>query len=109
MATAAQLDLDQYCRDVAVRARTASVALATTTREVKDAWLRRSADALRENVERISEANARDLAAAPGFGLSAAQIDRLRLTARAWSTLSAMATRRWPADSSRDTARASCA
>ena len=35
---------------------------------------------LRENVERIQEANAQDLAAAPGYGLTDAEIDRLRLT-----------------------------
>ena len=46
---------------------------------VKDEWLRRSAQLLRENDERIIEANARDLAAAPGYGLTDAAIDRLRL------------------------------
>ena len=35
---------------------------------------------LRESVDRIAEANARDLAAAPDYGLTDAQIDRLRLT-----------------------------
>ena len=36
--------------------------------------------AAREHDERIIEANARDLAAAPGYGLTDAAIDRLRLT-----------------------------
>ena len=48
---------------------------------VKNDWLRRSAQLLREHDERIIEANARDLAAAPGYGLTDAAIDRLRLTA----------------------------
>ena len=38
---------------------------------------------LREHDERIIEANARDLAAAPGYGLTDAAIDRLRLTPQA--------------------------
>ena len=36
--------------------------------------------ALRKNIRQIEQGNARDLAAAPGYGLSDAQIDRLRLT-----------------------------
>ena len=48
-------------------------------RAIKDDWLRRSAQLLRENEERIAEANERDLAAAPGYGLTDAAIDRLRL------------------------------
>ena len=51
----------------------------TVSRKTKDEWLRRSAQLLRENEERITEANERDLAAAPGYGLTDAAIDRLRL------------------------------
>ena len=47
---------------------------------MKIAWLRRSAALLRENADAIERANAEDLAAAPGFGLTPAEIDRLRLT-----------------------------
>src|SRR4051812_3641958 len=79
MATAVQLDLDKYCADVAARARRASVELATVPREMKDEWLGQSADLLRSNEDRIREANAQDLAAAPGYGLTDAAIDRLRL------------------------------
>jgi glutamate-5-semialdehyde dehydrogenase len=80
MAVAAEIDLDKYCADVASRAKQASARLAVVQTNIKNKWLQRSADLLRENVERITEANARDLAAAPGFGLTDAQIDRLRLT-----------------------------
>jgi glutamate-5-semialdehyde dehydrogenase len=79
MATASELNLDQYCADVAACAKRASMALGTVSRDVKDKWLRRSAQLLRENEHRITEANERDLAAAPGYGLTDAAVDRLRL------------------------------
>jgi glutamate-5-semialdehyde dehydrogenase len=46
----------------------------------KNAWLRQSARALREESAHVIEQNAKDLEAAPGFGLTAAQTDRLKLT-----------------------------
>jgi glutamate-5-semialdehyde dehydrogenase len=79
MATATELDLDKYCAEVAARAKRASIHLATVSRKIKDKWLSRSAQLLRENVDRIFEANERDLVAAPGYGLTDAAIDRLRL------------------------------
>ena len=82
MSIAAELDLDTYCADVAARAKRASARLATTATDAKNRWLRRSAELLRENGKQIEQANARDLAAAPGYGLSDAQVDRLRLTPR---------------------------
>jgi len=81
MPVAAELNLDHYCRDVASRAKRASVCLATTSTSVKNEWLRRSARLLRDNADQIIEANTQDLAAAPGYGLSDAAIDRLRLDA----------------------------
>jgi glutamate-5-semialdehyde dehydrogenase len=80
MSIATELDLDKYCAEVASRAKRASARLATTSTEIKNQWLRRSAQALRDNDDRIIEANARDLAAAPDYGLTDAEIDRLRLT-----------------------------
>jgi glutamate-5-semialdehyde dehydrogenase len=80
MAVAAELDLDRYCADVAARAKRASARLAVTKTDVKNKWLRRSAKLLRERGAQVAEANALDLAAAPGYGLSDAAIDRLRLT-----------------------------
>jgi glutamate-5-semialdehyde dehydrogenase len=85
MATAAEIptittDLAAYCTDVARRAKVASARLAQLKGETKIAWLKRSAELLRDNAEAIQEANERDLAAAPGYGLTSAEIDRLRLT-----------------------------
>ncbi|WP_196781053.1 glutamate-5-semialdehyde dehydrogenase [Nocardioides sambongensis] len=62
------------------RARTASRALAITTRATKDAALQAMADALDERVEEVLEANGRDVAAAEANGTPANIIDRLRLT-----------------------------
>ncbi|MAT72256.1 MAG: glutamate-5-semialdehyde dehydrogenase [Planctomycetaceae bacterium] len=74
-------DLPAYCRDVAQRAKAASAQLATISGDVKIAWLKRSAALLRSSQERLTAANQQDLAAAPDYGLTPAQVDRLRLTA----------------------------
>src|SRR6476469_6226566 len=79
MATATELNRDTYCADVAERAKRASMERATVSRRTKDGWLRRSAQLLRDKEDRIKEANERDLAAAPDYGLTDAAIDRLRL------------------------------
>jgi glutamate-5-semialdehyde dehydrogenase len=76
---AASADLASHCRDMAKRAKTASVQMATLGSGVKIEWLRRSAALLRENVNAIEKANAEDLDAAPGYGLTPAEIDRLKL------------------------------
>jgi glutamate-5-semialdehyde dehydrogenase len=80
MAIVEDTDLQQYCLDVAQRAKSAASALACVTGEQKDAWLRDSAAQLRDRQAAIIEANSLDLDAAPGYGLTTAQIDRLRLT-----------------------------
>jgi glutamate-5-semialdehyde dehydrogenase len=80
MVMATEFDLEKYCADVAMRAKQASVQLATVRTSAKNQWLRRAAELLRASREVIEQANARDLAAAPGYGLTDAQIDRLRLT-----------------------------
>jgi len=77
---AAPADLAAYCHDVARRARAASTQMATLGAGVKIDWLRRSAALIRQNGAAIQQANAEDLAAAPGYGLTPAEIDRLRLT-----------------------------
>ncbi len=82
MPVATELDLDKYCAEIASRAKRASVRLATTSTRVKNEWLRQSARLLREQDERIIEANVRDLHAAPGYGLTDAALDRLRLSAQ---------------------------
>ena len=68
MSVATDLNLDRYCTDVrlAREARVDALGRSTPT-AIKDEWLRRSAALLREHDERIIEANAHDLAAAPGL------------------------------------------
>ena len=78
--TAPSLDLGQYCRQVARRAKLASIRLAQVGGGTKIAWLRRSAELLREKAGDVRSANERDVKAAPGYGLTPAEIDRLRLT-----------------------------
>jgi len=73
-------DLHQYCLDVARRAHRAAAELARATGAQKERWLRRSARLLGERSAALAEANRLDLAAAPNYGLTDAQIDRLRLT-----------------------------
>ncbi len=89
MATATQIDLDKYCADVAARAKRASARLAVTSTDVKNRWLRRSAELLRENTNRIEAANEHDVAAAPGYGLTDSQIDRLKLNRKRIEEISA--------------------
>lgn len=79
MAIAESNDLREYCLQTARRARDAAAAMTRITGQQKNDWLRRSADALRQNTEKILQANAKDLEAAPGYGLTEAQTDRLKL------------------------------
>ena len=72
-------DLAQYCRKVAENAHKASAQLQLVSGELKNRWLNESAQALRAGVPAILAANANDIEAAPGYGLTDAQIDRLVL------------------------------
>jgi glutamate-5-semialdehyde dehydrogenase len=72
-------ELAAYCERAARLAREASFELGQLTGERKNAWLRKSAQALRERTPEVLAANALDVAAAPSFGLTAAAIDRLTL------------------------------
>ncbi|MDE2508373.1 MAG: glutamate-5-semialdehyde dehydrogenase [Planctomycetota bacterium] len=72
-------DLQAYCLEVATRARAAARALARARGSVKNDWLLRSSRALVARSGFVLAANARDIEAAPAFGLDAAAIDRLRL------------------------------
>src|SRR6516225_5565262 len=81
MPTAAvETDLFSYCEDLGRRARAAARLLALAKGGLKNAWLLRTAEVLESHGESLVQANAKDLEAAPGFGLSSAQIDRLRVT-----------------------------
>lgn len=68
------------CRAWAGAAKAASRRLAVARGEQKNEWLKRSAATLRRRGEEVLRANARDVEAAPGYGLNAAAIDRLTLT-----------------------------
>ena len=80
MTIAQENDLQAYCLDTARRARLAAEGLIKVSAETKNSWLRESANRLRANESELLAANALDLEAAPGFGLSDAQADRLRLS-----------------------------
>jgi glutamate-5-semialdehyde dehydrogenase len=73
-------DLRAYCLDVARRAKRASAELAIVRGAEKNTWLRESAQQLRGDTDALLSANQMDIEAAPGFGLTDAQTDRLRLT-----------------------------
>jgi glutamate-5-semialdehyde dehydrogenase len=77
----AQAPLHHHCRTIAARARAASIDLAGISGDRRSAGLRAAAARIRADLAEILAANARDLAAAPGFGLTAAAIDRLTLDA----------------------------
>jgi glutamate-5-semialdehyde dehydrogenase len=74
------MNLPEYCRQVADQARDASRRLVTATGRQKNDWLHAAARRLIAEQSFLLKENERDLAAAPGYGLTAAQIDRLRLT-----------------------------
>jgi glutamate-5-semialdehyde dehydrogenase len=74
--------LASRCRDIATRARQAAIDLASVPAAAKAAGLRAAAARIRTDVDAILAANALDIAAAPGFGLTAAAIDRLTLDAK---------------------------
>jgi glutamate-5-semialdehyde dehydrogenase len=73
-------DLTEYCVELARRAKQASLDLAWVSGAQKDDWLRRSAKRLMDRIDVLTAANKLDLDAAPKFGLTDAQIDRLKLT-----------------------------
>ncbi|HVJ87679.1 MAG TPA: glutamate-5-semialdehyde dehydrogenase [Caulifigura sp.] len=68
-----------YARDYGQRAKNASRQLALASTEAKDHWLRTAAAELRRRAPELIAENAKDVAAAPSYGLNAAAIDRLTL------------------------------
>ena len=77
--TAAQFSLSAHCRQIAVRARAAAMDLAGIPGRQRSAGLMAAAGRIRADAAAILEANRADVAAAPGYGLTAAAIDRLAL------------------------------
>lgn len=71
--------LTDHCRNIANRARQASIELIGASSAAKADCLRTAASQIRQDTEAILDANKRDLAAAPDYGLSDAAIDRLTL------------------------------
>ena len=65
---------------MAEAAKAASEVLACVSTQQKNSWLLASAGEVETHSPEILEANARDIAAAGDYGLSAAAIDRLKLT-----------------------------
>ena len=80
MSVAENKNLKITCLEMAQRAKRASAELASVSGDCKNAWLKQSAELLRTSHESILAANALDLEAAPGYGLTDAAIDRLLLT-----------------------------
>lgn len=77
--TTSSTDLAALCRGLAEKAKAASQVLVSVTTEQKNRWLAAAADSLVARSAEVLAANAKDVAAAPGFGLNAAAIDRLAL------------------------------
>lgn len=69
-----------YARQLADRARAASRQLLSASGAAKQRWLHVAADALVARADELVVRNEQDLARAPEFGLTAAEVDRLRLT-----------------------------
>ena len=80
MAVAEISNLRAYCQDMARRAHQAAARMATVTGEQKRDWLLRTAELIRRRNDAIEEANAQDQANAEQYGLTPAQVDKLRLT-----------------------------
>ncbi|MFM8721017.1 MAG: gamma-glutamyl-phosphate reductase, partial [Chthoniobacterales bacterium] len=76
----ANQDLAGQIEEMGRRARRAARSLALCSTEAKNAALHAMADAIDAAEKDIIASNEQDLAAAPGFGLNAAAIDRLKLT-----------------------------
>ena len=72
-------ELGVLCRNTAERAKRASGQLMTLEDHQVDQWLEQSADLILEKAGQIIEANRQDIAQKEEFGLTAAQVDRLKL------------------------------
>lgn len=84
MATVSQsppASLTDHCRAIARHSRAAAMELGTIPGDRRAAALRAAAAQIRADAATILAANAEDLAAAPGFGLTEAATDRLKLDA----------------------------
>ena len=76
------MDIQEYVRDLASRAKAAARELAVASSAQKDAALLAMADGIEARADERRTENARDLEAARAAGLSAAMLDRLELTGK---------------------------
>lgn len=76
----ASMNLAAYTQELGRRAKQASRQLAAVIGQKKNDWLQRAADTLQKQQDQLLQANAKDVELAPSYELSAAQVDRLRLT-----------------------------
>jgi len=75
-------DIQQYMLSLGERARKAGRQMASASRGDKDAALLAIANTLENSVDRLVDANAKDLVAGKARGLDAALLDRLELNAK---------------------------
>ncbi|HEX7859781.1 MAG TPA: glutamate-5-semialdehyde dehydrogenase [Verrucomicrobiae bacterium] len=73
------MSVSEIVLDLGKRAKAASRGLALLSTEEKNRCLMAMAEALEGQKDAIKGANAKDMEAAPGYGLTAAMMDRLRL------------------------------
>ena len=80
MTTAIENNLASYCAGVSMRAREASRLLTWLSGVIKDRWLVESARRIEASLTEIVDANRLDLGNADQYGLTQAEIERLRLS-----------------------------
>ncbi|MDR0609134.1 MAG: glutamate-5-semialdehyde dehydrogenase [Planctomycetaceae bacterium] len=73
------MNISEYCLDMATRAKTASLQMPGVSGAQKNAWLERTAQLIEEKKDYLLFENQKDIAAAPDFGLTPAETDRLLL------------------------------
>ncbi|MDR2114932.1 MAG: glutamate-5-semialdehyde dehydrogenase [Planctomycetaceae bacterium] len=73
------MNISEYCLDMAVRAKAASLLMPRVSGAQKNACLELTAQLIEEKKEYILSENQKDIDAAPDFGLTPAEIDRLLL------------------------------
>ncbi len=72
-------NIHEYCLDVARRAKAAAAKMMSVGGEMKNRWLHETATLIEQRSEFLLAENQKDIAAAPGFGLTDAETDRLLL------------------------------
>ena len=73
------MSIQQEMQTVARQARTASLAVATLSSNIKNELLRNMATAIENSADALMAANSKDVAASRKNGLAAAMVDRLVL------------------------------